>query len=235
MDLLDMGPLPVSGISQSAVTGLGSLDLTLCALYTLSVLAVGFYFTAKERREREVARLHREQQQQQQQQFPRRQRRGAGNTKDPPAADDQVLEEYYLGGRRIPWWALGIADVSSYIDISGTMINTALIYALGVKGMYIEIRGGLCLFLAFQLAYTGKLSRRCPVKTRGEWCVSHAQVGWLPSGVLTLGRVVGRKGQVPLWRSPRRRAAAHDDRVHVDDERHPRCHVLCSWWRYARL
>ncbi|RLN55250.1 hypothetical protein BBP00_00008585 [Phytophthora kernoviae] len=51
----------------------------------------------------------------------------------------------------------------------GTMINTALVYALGIKGMYIEIRGGLCLFLAFQLAYTGKLSRRCPVKTRGEW------------------------------------------------------------------
>ncbi|KAL7679493.1 putative sodium/solute symporter, sodium/glucose symporter superfamily [Plasmopara halstedii] len=66
-------------------------------------------------------------------------------------------------------YALAVADVSSYIDISETMINTALVYALGVKGMYIEIRGGLCLFLAFQLAYTGKLSRRCPVKTRGEW------------------------------------------------------------------
>ncbi|TYZ67435.1 hypothetical protein PybrP1_012810, partial [[Pythium] brassicae (nom. inval.)] len=164
-----MGRLPVGANPQSAATGLGSLDLTLCALYTLSVLAVGFYFTAKERREREAARLRREQQQQKQQQFPRRQHRGGGNAEDAPAADEQILEEYYLGGRRIPWWALGIADVSSYIDISGTMINTALIYALGVKGMYIEIRGGLCLFLAFQLAYTGKLSRRCPVKTRGEW------------------------------------------------------------------
>lgn len=168
MDLLDLGSsLPVGGGGgggggAGSAVGLGSLDLTLCALYTLSVLIVGFYFTAKERREREQARLRREQQSHHQR------RRG-----DPraPASDEQVLEEYYLGGRRIPWWALGVADVSSYIDISGTMINTALIYALGVKGMYIEIRGGLCLFLAFQLAYTGKLSRRCPVKTRGEWCV----------------------------------------------------------------
>ncbi|ETV94701.1 hypothetical protein, variant [Aphanomyces invadans] len=80
-----------------------------------------------------------------------------------------TLDEYYLGGRTLPWWMLGIADVSSYIDIAGTMINTGLIYALGVRGMFIEVRGGLCLFLAFQLAFTGKLARRCPVRTKGEW------------------------------------------------------------------
>ncbi|CAK4724693.1 hypothetical protein LEN26_018361 [Aphanomyces euteiches] len=79
------------------------------------------------------------------------------------------LDEYYLGGRQMAWWMLAIADVSSYIDIAGTMINTGLIYALGVRGMFIEVRGGLCLFLAFQLAFTGKLARRCPVRTKGEW------------------------------------------------------------------
>ncbi|RQM30120.1 hypothetical protein B5M09_007604, partial [Aphanomyces astaci] len=79
------------------------------------------------------------------------------------------LDDYYLGGRTLPWWMLAIADVSSYIDIAGTMINTGLIYALGVRGMFIEVRGGLCLFLAFQLAFTGKLARRCPVRTKGEW------------------------------------------------------------------
>ncbi|OQR89135.1 sodium:solute symporter [Achlya hypogyna] len=82
---------------------------------------------------------------------------------------DANINDYYLGGRRLPWWALAIADVSSYIDIAGTMINTALVYALGVRGLLIEIRGGLCLFLAFQLAFTGKLVRRCPVRTKGEW------------------------------------------------------------------
>ncbi|KAF0716250.1 Aste57867_2938 [Aphanomyces stellatus] len=79
------------------------------------------------------------------------------------------LDEYYLGGRQLPWWMLAVADVSSYIDIAGTMINTGLIYAMGVRGMLIEVRGGLCLFLAFQLAFTGKLARRCPVRTQGEW------------------------------------------------------------------
>lgn len=182
-----------------ARTGLGSVDLTLCVLYLLSVLCVGFYFTLKERRDRaqfRQARLRRSLELDRDNNNDKHNNNSstklrhestrsdkqhssaktatpapATNTTTDHGVDDEVLEEYYLGGRRIPWWALGVADVSSYIDISGTMINTALVYALGVKGMYIEIRGGLCLFLAFQLAYTGKLSRRCPVKTRGEWCV----------------------------------------------------------------
>ncbi|KAJ0408769.1 hypothetical protein ATCC90586_005520 [Pythium insidiosum] len=128
--------------------GLSTVDLSLCGLYLVSVLGVGLFFTLREQRERV---------------------RQQAQAKLGQGGGDEVLEEYYLGGRRIPWWALAVADVSSYIDISGTMINTALIYALGIKGMYIEIRGGMCLFLAFQLAFTGKLSRRCPVKTRGEW------------------------------------------------------------------
>lgn len=161
----------VYSATLSASAGLGSIDLALCIIYLFSVLCVGFFFTLKERRDRDKFRKLHEQKAQQADRKPEH-RRGGGADAKKQKADDQVLEEYYLGGRRIPWWALGIADVSSYIDISGTMINTALVYALGVKGMYIEIRGGLCLFLAFQLAYTGKLSRRCPVKTRGEWYVN---------------------------------------------------------------
>uniref|UniRef100_K3WBU1 Uncharacterized protein n=1 Tax=Globisporangium ultimum (strain ATCC 200006 / CBS 805.95 / DAOM BR144) TaxID=431595 RepID=K3WBU1_GLOUD len=164
-----MGPVLGLGASAAAVadpmgatTGIGGVDLALCVVYLFSVLCVGFYFTLKERRDREKLRQLRLR-------AAADQRHKTKTNTNSDVSDEQVLEEYYLGGRRIPWWALGIADVSSYIDISGTMINTALVYALGVKGMYIEIRGGLCLFLAFQLAYTGKLSRRCPVKTRGEW------------------------------------------------------------------
>ena len=41
------------------------------------------------------------------------------------------MEDYYLAERRLPWWALSLADLSSYIDIAGTMINTALVYAMG--------------------------------------------------------------------------------------------------------
>lgn len=130
---------------ESRIIGLHAVDLALCVGYLVSVLLVGVYFTLSARRERN------------------------SRTSSSSGKEHVVLEEYYLGGRRLPWWALAIADVSSYIDISGTMMNTALVYALGVQGMYIELRGGLCLFLAFQLAFTGKLSRRCPIKTRGEW------------------------------------------------------------------
>jgi hypothetical protein len=147
--------------ARTGAVGLSSLDIGLCGGYLLSVLLVGLFFTFKEQRTRERVRQQRLKQ------------AVAGVPNGHKSNNnDRVLEEYYLGGRRIPWWALAVADVSSYIDISGTMINTAFIYALGIKGMYIEIRGGLCLMLAFQLAFTGKLSRRCPVKTKGEWCGS---------------------------------------------------------------
>ncbi|KAG6580099.1 sodium:solute symporter [Phytophthora cinnamomi] len=151
------------------VVELGTLDLALCVAYLASVLVVGLFFTFKEQRARERLRVTRLHHQALKDAGARDPTRLDASHNHKPAKNDHVLEEYYLGGRRIPWYALAVADVSSYIDISGTMINTALVYALGVKGMYIEIRGGLCLFLAFQLAYTGKLSRRCPVKTRGEW------------------------------------------------------------------
>ncbi|KAJ8525176.1 hypothetical protein ON010_g15939 [Phytophthora cinnamomi] len=171
------------------VVELGTLDLALCVAYLASVLVVGLFFTFKEQRARERLRVTRLHHQALKDAGARDPTRLDASHNHKPAKNDHVLEEYYLGGRRIPWYALAVADVSSYIDISGTMINTALIYALGVKGMYIEIRGGLCLFLAFQLAYTGKLSRRCPVKTRGEWEILHrvcqaARMGWAAVGVL---------------------------------------------------
>ena len=146
-------------LEATQATGLSTPDLAICVGYLLSVLCVGFFFTFKEQRDREKLKRSVEAQ---------KAARRMG-LKDAKADESDCLEQYYLGGRKIPWWALAVADVSSYIDISGTMINTALVYALGIKGMYIELRGGLCTFLAFQLAYTGKLSRRCPVKTRGEW------------------------------------------------------------------
>ncbi|CAI5742978.1 unnamed protein product [Peronospora destructor] len=161
--------MEIPGIARTKIVELGTLDLALCIGYLVSVLLVGLFFTYREQREREELRLIRLHYQSLMDAGARDPKRFDVSCSLEPVKKDHVLEEYYLGGRRMPWYTLAVADVSSYIDISGTMINTALVYALGVKGMYIEIRGGLCLFLAFQLAYTGKLSRRCPVKTRGEW------------------------------------------------------------------
>ncbi|CAH0473848.1 unnamed protein product [Peronospora belbahrii] len=162
--------MEIPTVAMSNVIKLDTLDLMLCSGYLCSVLFVGLFFTFREQRAREKLRLIRLHHQALMNAGARDVKRLENTSQSlEPVNNNHILEDYYLGGRSIPWIALAVADVSSYIDISGTMINTALVYALGVKGMYIEIRGGLCLFLAFQLAYTGKLSRRCPVKTRGEW------------------------------------------------------------------
>ncbi|MFM9025311.1 MAG: sodium:solute symporter family transporter, partial [Planctomycetaceae bacterium] len=54
-------------------------------------------------------------------------------------------------------------------DIAGTMVITALIYSLGVKGFFIEIRGGIVLIMAFFMIFMGKWTRRAQVMTLAEW------------------------------------------------------------------
>ena len=79
------------------------------------------------------------------------------------------IDSYFLGNRNMPWWALASSGMSSNLDISGTMIIAALIYALGVKGFYIEIRGGVTLIMAFLMIYMGKWNRRSGAMTLAEW------------------------------------------------------------------
>lgn len=81
----------------------------------------------------------------------------------------QGIDSYFLGNRDLPWWALASSGMSSNLDISGTMIIAALIYALGAKGFYIEIRGGVTLIMAFLMIYMGKWNRRSEAMTLAEW------------------------------------------------------------------
>lgn len=79
------------------------------------------------------------------------------------------IESYFLGNRNLPWWVLGASGMASNTDIAGTMINTAFIYALGTKGFFIEIRGGVTLIMAFLMVFMGKWNRRARVMTLAEW------------------------------------------------------------------
>jgi len=79
------------------------------------------------------------------------------------------VDAYFLGDRNMPWWALGASGMASNVDISGTMIITALVYALGTKGFFIELRGGLVLVMAFFMVFMGKWTRRAQVMTLAEW------------------------------------------------------------------
>ncbi len=79
------------------------------------------------------------------------------------------IDSYFLGNRKIPWWVLGSSGMASNFDVSGTMINTAFIFALGASGFFIEIRGGVTLIMAFLMIFQGKWNRRAEVMTLAEW------------------------------------------------------------------
>ena len=79
------------------------------------------------------------------------------------------IDSYFLGNRGIPWWALGASGMASNLDVSGTMINTAFVFALGASGFFIEIRGGVTLIMAFLMIFMGKWNRRAQVMTLAEW------------------------------------------------------------------
>jgi SSS family solute:Na+ symporter len=79
------------------------------------------------------------------------------------------IDSYFLADRGLPWWALGASGMAANLDVSGTMINTAFVFALGASGFFIEIRGGVTLILAFLMIFQGKWNRRALVMTLAEW------------------------------------------------------------------
>ncbi|MFC1606399.1 sodium:solute symporter [Candidatus Latescibacterota bacterium] len=83
----------------------------------------------------------------------------------------QSLEDYFLGGRQLPWWALGVSGMASYLDITGTMIVVSFLFMLGPRGLFIEFRGGAVLPLAFIMIFSGKWHRRSGVMTGAEWMI----------------------------------------------------------------
>ncbi|ELR99173.1 Na+/proline symporter [Gloeocapsa sp. PCC 73106] len=79
----------------------------------------------------------------------------------------ETLDEFHLGD--FPWWALGASGMASNVDIAGTMVIAALVYSLGTRGFFIEIRGGIVLIMAFLMVFMGKWTRRSQVMTTAEW------------------------------------------------------------------
>ncbi len=78
-------------------------------------------------------------------------------------------EAYFLGGRKLPWWALGASGMSSNLDAAGTMTIVTMLYLYGVHGFFIEMRGGVVLPIAVFLAFMGKWHQRSQVVTTAEW------------------------------------------------------------------
>ena len=79
------------------------------------------------------------------------------------------IEQYFLGGHKLPWWAMGISGMAYFLDVAGTMLIVSFLFMLGPRGLFIEIRGGAALVLAFAMAWTAKWHYRAKVMTGAEW------------------------------------------------------------------
>jgi len=79
------------------------------------------------------------------------------------------IDSYFLGGRKLPWWMLGISGMVSNLDLTGTMVITSFLFLAGMKGFLVELRGGVALSLAFLIVFMGKWLRRSKVMTNAEW------------------------------------------------------------------
>lgn len=88
------------------------------------------------------------------------------------------IEHYFIGGRKLPWWALGITGMASNLDISGTMLIVSFVYLLGPKGLFIEFRGGAVLTIIVMMLWTGKWHRRSGVMTGSDWLIFRFGDNW---------------------------------------------------------
>jgi SSS family solute:Na+ symporter len=83
----------------------------------------------------------------------------------------ESVESYFLAGRKLPWWALGLSQMTFWFDMTGTMIITSFLFLLGPRGIYVEFRGGAGLVLIFFMLWAGKWHRRSGVITGAEWMI----------------------------------------------------------------
>ena len=81
------------------------------------------------------------------------------------------MEDYFLGGRKMPWWALGISGMASFLDLTGTMVIVSFLFMMGPRGLFIEFRGGAVLVLAVMMLWSGKWHRRSGCLTNAEWMI----------------------------------------------------------------
>jgi SSS family solute:Na+ symporter len=81
------------------------------------------------------------------------------------------MDSYFLGGRRLPWWLLGLSGTACYFDVAGVMWTITLFYAMGQNFIWPQFMWGSVAMLACFAAFMGKWLRRSKVLTGAEWMV----------------------------------------------------------------
>ena len=108
------------------------------------------------------------------------------------------MEDYFLGGRNLPWWALGISGMAAWLDITGTMIITSFIFMLGPRGLFIEFRGGAVLIAAVTMLWAGKWHRRSGCITGAEWMIYRFGEGFGGQFARIISAIAGMVGTIGM-------------------------------------
>ncbi|WP_276482156.1 sodium:solute symporter family protein [Paraflavitalea pollutisoli] len=77
-------------------------------------------------------------------------------------------ENYLMGGKKLPWYMLGLSDASDMFDISGTMWMVALCFVYGMKSVWIPWLWPV-FNQVFMMMFLSKWLRRSNATTGAEW------------------------------------------------------------------
>ena len=80
----------------------------------------------------------------------------------------QSKESYLMGGKKLPWYLLGLSDASDMFDISGTMWMVALCFVYGLKSIWIPWLWPV-FNQVFNMMFLAKWLRRSDANTGAEW------------------------------------------------------------------
>ena len=77
-------------------------------------------------------------------------------------------ESYLMGGKKLPWYLLGLSDASDMFDISGTMWMVSLCFVYGFKSIWIPWLWPVFNQI-FNMMFLAKWLRRSNADTGAEW------------------------------------------------------------------
>lgn len=80
----------------------------------------------------------------------------------------QNKESYMMGGKKLPWYMLGLSDASDMFDISGTMWMISLCFVYGLKSIWIPWLWPV-FNQVFNMMFLAKWLRRSNADTGAEW------------------------------------------------------------------
>ena len=80
-------------------------------------------------------------------------------------------ESYLLGGKKLPWYLLGLSNASGMFDISGTMWMVTLAFVYGLKSLWLPWLWPVFNQI-FLMMYLAVWLRRSNVTTGAEWMVT---------------------------------------------------------------